>query len=80
MYQESTIAYADKPLPPFLLLHGTADPLVPSWQSIDFYRELISYGNDAELFLVPGEVHGFFTNPKVPEKIEAFFRKHLISE
>lgn len=78
MYAESTIAYADRPLPPFLLLHGTADPLVPSWQSVDFYRELISWENEAELFLVPGEVHGFFTSPRVPEIILTFFKKHLM--
>ena len=78
MWKESTIAYADRPLPPFLLLHGTADPLVPSWQSIDMYKELISWGNEAELYMVPGEVHGFFTSPQAREKIVRFFRKHLM--
>ena len=78
MWKESTIAYADRPLPPFLLLHGTADPLVPSWQSIDMYKELISWGNEAELYMVPGEVHGFFTSLQAREKIVRFFRKHLM--
>lgn len=77
MYKESPIAYANRPLPPFLLLHGSADPLVPVWQSIDFYHELTSYGRDAELYVVPGEVHGFFTDAKTPEMILQFFTRCL---
>lgn len=77
MYQESAIAYMARPLPPFLFIHGSGDPLVPSWQSVDMYNEMILGGNEAELYLSPGQVHGFFTDPKVPEKILAFFEKHL---
>lgn len=77
MYAESAIAYASRPLPPFLFIHGTADPLVPSWQSVDLYHEFTSYGNEAELYLVPGQVHGFFTDPLTPGKILDFFTKHL---
>lgn len=77
LYAESPIAYADKKLPPFLLLHGSADPLVPVWQSEDFYRELTSYGNQAQLYVAPGQVHGFFTDVKTPEIIINFFSRHL---
>ncbi len=77
LWRESPIAYADRPLPPFLLIHGSADPLVPLWQSTDFFKELVSFGQDAELYIVPGEVHGFFTDPKVSRLIVDFFSKHL---
>lgn len=77
MYAESAIAYASRPLPPFLFIHGSADPLVPSWQSVDLYHELVSYGNQAELYIAPGQVHGFFTDPLTPVKVREFFVKHL---
>ena len=77
LYAESAIAYASRPLPPFLFIHGSADPLVPSWQSVDLYHELVSYGNQAELYIAPGQVHGFFTDPLTPVKVREFFVKHL---
>lgn len=67
IWRESPFAYADRPLPPFLLIHGSADPLVPLWQSTDFCKELVSFGQDAQLYVIPGEVHGFFADPKVPK-------------
>ena len=78
LYHESVFAYANRSLPPFLLMHGSADPLVPLWQSVDLYNELKSWGNDVELYIVPGEVHGFFMDPKVPNLIVDFFSKHLM--
>ena len=59
-------------------MHGSADPLVPLWQSVDLYNELKGWGNDVELYIVPGEVHGFFMDPKVPNLIVDFFSKHLM--
>jgi len=76
-YETSPIAYAHKKLPPILLMHGTADPLVAPWHSTDLYAELIEGGNDAELMMVPGQVHGFFTGKPATDKVISFFEKHL---
>ena len=47
-----------KGLPPFLLLHGTADEQVPYEQSPRFCEVLKAEGNQCELFTVPGGRHG----------------------
>jgi enterochelin esterase family protein len=45
-------------LPPFLLLHGTADEQVPYEQSPRFCEALKAAGNQCELYTVPGARHG----------------------
>jgi alpha-L-fucosidase 2 len=45
-------------LPPFLLLHGTADEQVPYQQSPRFCQALKAKGNQCELYTVPGARHG----------------------
>jgi acetyl esterase len=45
-------------LPPFLLLHGTADEQVPYDQSPRFCAALKSKGNQCELYSVAGARHG----------------------
>ncbi len=47
-----------KGLPPFLLLHGTADELVPYIQSPRFCDALKAKRVDCELYTVPGGLHG----------------------
>jgi alpha-L-fucosidase 2 len=47
-----------KDLPPFLLLHGTADEQVPYEQSPQFCEALKAQGDECELFTVPGARHG----------------------
>jgi acetyl esterase len=45
-------------MPPFLLIHGTEDPLVPYEQSRDFCDRARSVGAECELYPVPGAGHG----------------------
>ncbi|HTM49606.1 MAG TPA: alpha/beta hydrolase [Bryobacteraceae bacterium] len=45
-------------LPPFLLIHGTADALVPFDQSRDLCRALRKAGGECDLIAVKGGVHG----------------------
>jgi alpha-L-fucosidase 2 len=45
-------------LPPFLLLHGDADQMVPYEQSPRFCKALQAKGGECELFTVPGGKHG----------------------
>ncbi len=49
-------------MPPFLILHGTADSLVPSVHSEQLFEALVAAGNDATLYLIDGFGHGFL-NP-----------------
>lgn len=48
--------------PPFLLMHGRADNMVPATHSVALYDALVSRGHDAALYLIDGFGHGFF-NP-----------------
>ncbi|WP_410875978.1 alpha/beta hydrolase fold domain-containing protein [Nocardia sp. A7] len=48
--------------PPFLIMHGLADNMVPYAQSVALYQALAARGNDAILYLIEDFGHGFF-NP-----------------
>jgi len=50
--------YVDADDPPFLILHGTADPLVPLCQSEILHQALQKQGVDSELIIVEGAKHG----------------------
>jgi acetyl esterase/lipase len=55
--QASPVAHAHAGAPPILLLHGTADDLVPAAQSIRLAEALRAAGASVELELVPGASH-----------------------
>ena len=50
--------YAGADDPPFLIIHGDADPLVPHGQSVLLHETLSAKGVESELFIVPGGGHG----------------------
>lgn len=50
--------YIDKNDPPFLILHGDKDPVVPHCQSELLHRELRKNGVKSALVIVPGGEHG----------------------
>jgi alpha-L-fucosidase 2 len=54
----SPIRHVHSGAPPFLLIHGTADHIVPYSQSVRMHQRLIDAGVDAELLPVPGACHG----------------------
>lgn len=65
-------------LPPFLLLHGDADTLVPYDHSTRMYDKLIECGCEADLIRVEGAPHeGPFWSLPVLEAIFTFIRRHL---
>jgi acetyl esterase/lipase len=55
--QASPVAHASAAAPPVLLMHGAADDLVPSAQSIRLAGVLRAAGAAVELELVPGATH-----------------------
>ncbi|MDT8436438.1 MAG: S9 family peptidase [Gemmatimonadota bacterium] len=57
--ERSPIFWADSARTPLLILHGTADPRVPTDQSIEMYRNVKLRGEaPVRLVLYPGEGHG----------------------
>jgi len=68
------ITYVRPDAPPFLIIHGDRDPLVPHHQSVLLAAALKSAGVPVQLYTVPGGGHGGFTDPRVFELTEAFLR------
>jgi acetyl esterase/lipase len=73
----SPITYVSSDDPPFLLIHGTDDPLVPYDQSERFLAALQEEGVDAALIKVQGGAHGGFRSGELDRRIRLFFDKHL---
>lgn len=66
-------------MPPCLLLHGTADSLVPAKHSEVLYRALEEKGNTVDLYLVEGANHADrpFIKTEVKQIIVDFLNKHM---
>jgi acetyl esterase len=56
--QLSPIEHLHRDMPPFLLIHGTNDPLVPIQQSRDMCTRMRALGNTCEVYPVEGAGHG----------------------
>ncbi len=76
----SPILFVSRDDPPFLIVHGTEDPLVPYRQSVRFRDRLGEVGVTVALVTVKGGGHGNFRNPKVEELVDQFFATHLLGE
>lgn len=75
----SPVFHVSKDDAPFLILHGTADALVPFAQSVEFVECLRKAGVPVVFQRFPGGGHGgaAFGQPAVRELIKAFFDRHL---
>ena len=72
--------YHVKPgLPPFLLIHGDADSLIPTEQSTRFVAALQAAGNSADLIIKPGGDHSWPTIKEEIEKLAQWFDAKLVS-
>jgi len=49
----------EKPLPPFLIMHGSKDMLVPFNQSVRLYNKLRECGKNVRFYKLMGAGHGF---------------------
>ena len=56
--EASPVTYVSADDPPFLLIHGDADPVVPFERSVDMHAALAEVGIQAELLRVVGGGHG----------------------
>ncbi|MBD3676282.1 MAG: alpha/beta hydrolase [Planctomycetaceae bacterium] len=75
--QASPITHVSKDDAPFLIIHGTNDPLVPFEQSTRFQKKLKEAGVEATLITIKDGKHGGFRNRQMDQMIQAFFYKHL---
>jgi acetyl esterase/lipase len=71
------ITYVTKDAPPFLIIHGDMDPLVPHHQSELLEAALKKAGVPVLFYTVKGGGHGGFKDPNVPKLTREFFEKHL---
>ena len=71
------ITYVTRAAPPFLIVHGDQDPLVPYQQSVLLVEALQKAGTEVTFYTVKGGGHGGFSNPQVPELTQAFLAEHI---
>ena len=87
IYQESAINYVQPGDPPFLIIQGEKDPLVPPSQSIQLYRKLRDAGDSVRLILVKNAMHEFFPDGgpihpsliSISKTVSHFFENLLLS-
>lgn len=76
----SPIYYVEqgKDAPPFLLLQGDKDPLVPFEQMVSLYEKMLECDYDAEAWQIEGAVHeGNFWSDTVYQVIDEFLCKNI---
>ena len=75
--EASATTHVSKEDPPFLLIHGTSDNVVPFNQSELLHDALKKAGVDSVLVPVQGGGHGNFGTDEVAKRLRQFFDKHL---
>ena len=63
--------------PPFLLIHGARDELVPLEQSLELQRRLARANVEARLIVVPDKGHWFRLDANQMAEVARFFRRHF---
>lgn len=71
------LTYVDKDDPPFLMVHGDKDPLVPHGQSEILQEALKKAGVANELYTVKDGAHGGFKDAEVPRKVAGFLKERF---
>lgn len=71
------ITYVTPQAPPFLIVHGDADPLVPYRQSLLLADALQHADVAVTFYTVQGGGHGRFTDPMVSSLTHEFLQQHL---
>jgi acetyl esterase/lipase len=73
----SPITYVSPDDPPFLIIHGNKDMVVPYNQSERLSAALKKAKVECSFITVDGGGHGGFRNPEVQKRQQQFFDKHL---
>ena len=77
----SPLTYVSRAFPPTLLLHGTADKVVPASASMVMYEALVRAAVPVELHMYAEQPHGFARQPEFIDRICAesvhFLRRYL---
>lgn len=75
----SAVTYVNGKTPPFMILHGEADPLVPLEQSSQLYETLEKNGIKAEMYIIEGAGHGAdeFYQDEVMELVADFLARTM---
>ncbi|MEM1227674.1 MAG: alpha/beta hydrolase [Planctomycetota bacterium] len=73
----SPITYVTSDDPPFLIIHGNRDVVVPYNQSERLATALQQVDVECTFVTVDGAGHGRFRNPEVENREQQFFDKHL---
>jgi acetyl esterase/lipase len=73
------VTYVTPAAPPFLIVHGEADPLVPWHQSQILYDALRAADVPVTFYRIAGAGHGgaAFASPMIRGAVRAFFDAHL---
>ncbi len=74
----SPVTYVSHNDPPFLILHGDEDPLIPYQQSELLAEALRKAGVSCVLVKVVGGGHGRFRRPEVGRRIHQYLDRHLL--
>lgn len=74
------ITYVSADDPPFLILHGDADNVVPIGQSELLHGALTKAGVKSGYRVIKGAGHGFGKNPEVGRMVAEFFAEQLKGE
>lgn len=72
------ITYITPDDPPFLIMHGDKDPLVPYNQSVLLYDALKKSNHDVIMYKIKDAGHGTgFMQPHIIKTVQKFFDRHL---
>ncbi len=78
-YQNSPVSKVTKDAPPFLIIHGNKDMMVPYTQSVELYEKLEAAECDVKLLTLEGANHAdvHFYQDEVWDRIIDFFKEKL---
>ncbi|HIS68866.1 MAG TPA: alpha/beta hydrolase [Candidatus Gallacutalibacter stercoravium] len=76
----SPVTHVKEGAPPFLIMHGTTDDLVPIAQSQRLYQALKEKGVAVQYQAIQGQGHGFFKTQEPFDTVIRFFISTLLSD